>query len=163
MRHGMDILAETYLKYSPMPIEALIGKKGKGQKSMRDVEPDIIKEYAVEDADITFQLKEVFAPMLEHTGTRKLFDEIEIPLMPVLAAMEQEGINLDTGYLKELSAELFSDIKTLEQKIYETAGEPFNLASPKQLGEVLFDRLNMLPVKKCFLTWLWKTQSLPIF
>jgi DNA polymerase-1 len=143
MRHGMDILAETYLKYSPMPIEALIGKKGKGQKSMRDVEPDIIKEYAVEDADITFQLKEVFAPMLEHTGTRKLFDEIEIPLMPVLAAMEQEGINLDTGYLKELSAELFSDIKTLEQKIYETAGEPFNLASPKQLGEVLFDRLKI--------------------
>lgn len=148
MRHGMDILAETYLKYSPVPIEALIGKKGKGQKSMRDVEIDQIKEYAVEDADITLQLKEIFAPMLESTDTRKLFDEIEIPLMPVLAAMEQEGINLDTPYLKELSAELSNDIKRLEQKIYETAGEPFNLASPKQLGEVLFDRLKIGGVKQ---------------
>jgi len=143
MRHGMDILAESYLKYSPVPIEALIGKKGKGQRSMRDVDIELIKEYAVEDADITLQLKEVFAPMLEETGTRKLFDEIEIPLMPVLATMEQEGINLDTAYLKELSAELSNDIKRLEQKIYETAGEPFNLASPKQLGEVLFDRLKI--------------------
>lgn len=143
MRHGMDILAETYLKYSPVAIETLIGKKGKGQKSMRDVEIELIKEYAVEDADITLQLKEIFAPMLEETDTKKLFDEIEIPLMPVLAAMEQEGINLDTAYLKELSTELSSDIKRLEQKIYETAGEPFNLASPKQLGEVLFDRLKI--------------------
>ncbi|MNK11053.1 DNA polymerase I [compost metagenome] len=143
MRHGMDILAETYLKYSPVSIETLIGKKGKGQKSMRDVDIELIKEYAVEDADITLQLKEIFAPMLEETDTKKLFDEIEIPLMPVLAAMEQEGINLDTAYLKELSSELASDIKRLEQKIYETAGEPFNLASPKQLGEVLFDRLKI--------------------
>lgn len=143
MRHGMDILAETYLKYSPVPIEALIGKKGKGQKSMRDVELEQIKEYAVEDADITLQLKEIFAPMLESTDTRKLFDEIEIPLMPVLAAMEQEGINLDTPYLKELSAELSGDIKRLEQQIYETAGESFNLASPKQLGDILFDKLKI--------------------
>jgi DNA polymerase-1 len=143
MRHGMDILAETYLKYSPVPIEALIGKKGKGQRSMRDVDIELIKEYAVEDADITLQLKEIFAPMLESSETRKLFDEIEIPLMPVLAAMEQEGINLDTPYLKELSAELSADIKKLEQQIYETAGESFNLASPKQLGEVLFDKLKI--------------------
>ena len=143
MRHGMDILAETYLKYSPVAIETLIGKKGKGQKSMRDVEIELIKEYAVEDADITLQLKEIFAPMLDETDTKRLFEEIEIPLMPVLAAMEQEGINLDTAYLKELAAELSSDIKRLEQKIYETAGEPFNLASPKQLGEVLFDRLKI--------------------
>lgn len=143
MRHGMDILAETYLKYSPVPIESLIGKKGKGQKTMRDVEPELIKEYAVEDADITLQLKEIFAPMLDETNTRKLFDEIEIPLMPVLAVMEQEGINLDVAYLKELSADLSADIKRLEQKIYETAGEPFNLASPKQLGEVLFDKLKI--------------------
>jgi DNA polymerase-1 len=143
MRHGMDILAETYLKYSPVPIEALIGKKGKGQKTMREVELEQIKEYAVEDADITLQLKEIFAPMLESSETRKLFDEIEIPLMPVLAAMEQEGINLDTPYLKELSAELSADIKKLEQQIYETAGESFNLASPKQLGEVLFDKLKI--------------------
>jgi len=143
MRHGMDILAETYLKYSPVPIESLIGKKGKGQKTMRDVELELIKEYAVEDADITLQLKEIFAPMLDETDTRKLFDDIEIPLMPVLASMEQEGINLDTTYLKELSTALSDDIKRLEQKIYETAGEPFNLASPKQLGEVLFDRLKI--------------------
>lgn len=143
MRHGMDILAETYLKYSPMPIEALIGKKGKGQKSMRDVDLNKIKEYAVEDADITLQLKEVFAPMLEETGTRKLFDEIEIPLMPVLATMETEGINLNVAYLKELSAELSADSKALEQRIYETAGESFNLGSPKQLGEILFDKMKI--------------------
>lgn len=143
MRHGMDVLAETYLKYTPMPIEALIGKKGKGQKSMRDVALELIKEYAVEDADITLQLKEVFAPMLDETGTRKLFDEIEIPLMPVLAAMETEGINLDVPYLKELSAELSADTKALEQKIYEAAGEAFNLGSPKQLGEILFDKMKI--------------------
>ena len=143
MRHGMDILAETYLKYSPMPIEALIGKKGKGQKSMRDVELELAKEYAVEDADITLQLKEIFAPKLDQTGTRKLFDEIEVPLMPVLASMETEGINLDVPYLKELSAELSADAKMLEQKIYEAAGQSFNLGSPKQLGEILFDKLKI--------------------
>lgn len=143
MRHGMDILAETYLKYSPMPIEALIGKKGKGQKSMRDVELELIKEYAVEDADVTLQLKEIFAPMLDNAGTRELFDKIEIPLMPVLADMEHEGINLDVPYLKELSVELANDAKALERRIYETAGESFNLASPKQLGEVLFDKMKI--------------------
>lgn len=143
MRHGMDILAETYLKYSPKPIEELIGKKGKGQKTMREVPVEDVKEYAVEDADITLQLKEVFAPELERTGTRKLFDEIEIPLMPVLAAMEQEGIRLDVEYLKELSAELSADSKRLEQAIYEAAGETFNLGSPKQLGEVLFEKLKI--------------------
>jgi len=143
MRHGMDILAETYLKYSPMPIEALIGKKGKGQKTMRDIEVELVKEYAVEDADVTLQLKEIFAPELERTGTRKVFDEIEIPLMPVLAAMEQEGINLDTAYLKELSGELATDSKVLEARIYETAGQTFNLGSPKQLGEILFDKLKI--------------------
>lgn len=143
MRHGMDILSETYLKYTPVPIEVLIGKKGKGQKTMRDVELELAKEYAAEDADVTLQLKEVFAPRLEQTGTRRLFDEIEIQLMPVLAGMEREGINLDVPYLKELSAELTADVKALEQKIYEAAGEPFNLASPKQLGEVLFDKLKI--------------------
>lgn len=143
MRHGMDILSETYLRYSPVPIEALIGKKGKGQKTMRDVDLELVKEYAAEDADITLQLKELFAPQLERTSTRTLFDDIEIPLMPVLAAMEREGINLDTAYLRELSAEFSGDIKALEQKIYEAAGESFNLASPKQLGEVLFDKLKI--------------------
>lgn len=143
MRHGMDILAETYLKYSPKPIEELIGKKGKGQKTMRDVPVEEVKEYAVEDADITLQLKEVFAPELERTGTRKLFDEIEIPLMPVLAAMEQEGIRLNVEYLRELSAELSADSKRLEQAIYEAAGETFNLGSPKQLGDILFEKLKI--------------------
>jgi DNA polymerase-1 len=143
MRHGMDILAETYLKYSPMPIEALIGKKGKGQKTMRDVDVETVKEYAVEDADITLQLKQLFAPELERTGTQKLFDDIEIPLMPVLAYMEQEGINLDTAYLRELSGELATDSKALELRIYETAGQSFNLGSPKQLGEILFDKLKI--------------------
>lgn len=143
MRHGMDILSETYLRYSPVPIEALIGRKGKGQKTMRDVDVELVKEYAVEDADITLQLREKFAPQLDKTDTRKLFDEIEIPLMPVLAAMEQEGINLDTDYLKQLSGELTNDIKILEQKIFEAAGESFNLASPKQLGDILFDKLKI--------------------
>lgn len=143
MRHNMDILSETYLSYSPMPIENLIGKKGKKQKSMRDVDVATVKEYAAEDADITLQLKEVFEPELKETATRKLFDEIEIPLVAVLADMELEGIKLDTDYLKELSEALSSDIKGLEGKIYETAGESFNLASPKQLGDILFDKLKI--------------------
>jgi len=143
MRHGMDILSETYLQYSPKPIEDLIGKKGKNQKTMREVPLEEIKEYAAEDADVTFQLKQYFQPILENTETKKLFDEIEIPLVPVLAAMEMEGINLDVEFLKSLSGELENDIKTFEMKIYEKAGEKFNLASPKQLGEILFDKLQI--------------------
>jgi DNA polymerase-1 len=143
MRHNMDILSETYLKYAPKPIEDLIGKKGKNQKSMRDIELEDIKEYAVEDADVTFQLKEIFTLELDKTGTKKLFEEIEIPLVSVLAAMETEGIRLDVDFLKSLSQELDNDIKTLEAQIYEIAGEKFNLASPKQLGDVLFDKLKI--------------------
>ena len=143
MRHNMDVLSETYLKYSPKSIETLIGKKGKGQLSMRDVSLDEIKEYAAEDADITLQLKEVFSPILDKAETKKLFEEIEIPLIPVLAAMEQEGINLDVGFLKSMSVEMQKEIQEFEQKIYETAGEKFNLASPKQLGDVLFDKLKI--------------------
>src|SRR5690606_26531730 len=111
MRHNMDVLSETYLKYSPKSIETLIGKKGKNQKSMRDVEVEQVKEYAVEDTDVTLQLKEVFEPILEQTPTRNLFDQIEIPLVPVLADMESEGIRLDVDYQKALSAELATDIK----------------------------------------------------
>lgn len=143
MRHNMDVLAETYLKYSPKSIETLIGKKGKGQKSMREVALDAIKEYAAEDADITLQLKENFQPILEKVGTKKLFDEIEIPLVQVLADMEAEGIRLDVDFLKEMSKEMDVEIKSLEQKIYETAGETFNLASPKQLGDILFEKLKI--------------------
>lgn len=148
MRHNMDVLSETYLKYSPKSIETLIGKKGKNQKSMRDVEVEQVKEYAVEDTDVTLQLKEVFEPILEQTNTRKLFDEIEIPLVPVLADMESEGVRLDVDYLKTLSSELALDIKTLEMRIYEAAGHSFNLASPKQLGEILFDKLKIGGVKQ---------------
>ncbi len=143
MRHNMDVLAETYLKYSPRSIETLIGKKGKGQKSMREVALEDIKEYAAEDADITLQLKENFQPILEKVGTKKLFDEIEIPLVQVLADMEAEGIRLDVDFLKEMSKEIDVEIKSLEQKIFETAGETFNLASPKQLGDILFDKLKI--------------------
>ncbi|WP_395045574.1 DNA polymerase I, partial [Flavobacterium sp.] len=143
MRHNMDVLSETYLKYSPKSIEDLIGKKGKNQKSMRDVSLEEIKEYAAEDADVTYQLKQNFSPILDKAETKKLFDEIEIPLIPVLAAMELEGINLDVPFLKEMSVEMAKESSQLEQKIYETAGEKFNLASPKQLGDVLFDKMKI--------------------
>jgi DNA polymerase-1 len=143
MRHNMDVLSETYLKYSPKSIETLIGKKGKNQLSMRDVPLEEIKEYAAEDADITFQLKETFSPILDKAGTKKLFDEIEIPLIQVLADMEIEGIRLDVDFLKSMSVEMAKESAALEQKIYETAGSTFNLASPKQLGDILFDKLKI--------------------
>jgi DNA polymerase-1 len=143
MRHNMDVLSETYLKYSPKSIEDLIGKKGKNQKSMREVALEDIKEYAAEDADVTFQLKQNFSPILDKVETKKLFDEIEVPLIPVLASMELEGINLDVPFLNEMSVEMAKESAQLEQKIYETAGEKFNLASPKQLGDVLFDKMKI--------------------
>ena len=143
MRHNMDILSETYLKYSPKSIESLIGKKGKNQLSMNNVPIESVKEYAAEDADVTLQLKEHFQPILEKVGTKKLFDEIEIPLVPVLAAMELEGINLDVDFLAKMSTEMAKESSALEARIYETSGEKFNLASPKQLGDVLFDKLKI--------------------
>ena len=143
MRHSMDVLSETYLKYSPKSIEDLIGKKGKNQKNMRDVALEEIKEYAAEDADVTFQLKQHFCPILDKAETKKLFDEIEIPLISVLAAMETEGINLDVPFLNQMSVEMAKESSELELKIYETAGEKFNLASPKQLGDVLFDKMKI--------------------
>ncbi|MFD0700576.1 DNA polymerase I [Myroides pelagicus] len=143
MRHNMDILAETYLKYSPQPIEELIGKKGKNQKSMRDIDPTLVKEYAGEDADITYQLKECFEPQLQATNTIDLFKNIEVPLVSVLADMESEGIRLDIDFLASLSSTLNQDIKQLEKNIYTEAGEEFNLASPKQLGDILFEKLKI--------------------
>lgn len=148
MRHNMDVLAETYLNYTPISIEELIGKKGKNQLSMRDVPIEKQTEYAVEDADITLQLKNHFETELGEANTQKLFDEIEIPLLRVLAAMELEGINLDEGFLKSLSVELDSDIKKLETEIFEAAGETFNIASPKQLGEILFDKMKLVDKPK---------------
>ena len=141
MKHSMDYLAEVYLNYKPVSIETLIGKKGKNQKSMRTVDEKIIAEYAAEDADITLQLKEIFLPKLKETGTEKLFYEIEMPLVPVLASMEAEGVKLDLEVLKKFSEKLEKEIKKIEQQIYQMAGTEFNIASPKQLGEVLFERL----------------------
>tara|TARA_R110000868_G_scaffold210058_1_gene459993 strand:+ start:7680 stop:10526 length:2847 start_codon:yes stop_codon:yes gene_type:complete len=148
MRHNMDVLAETYLNYTPISIAELIGKKGKNQLSMRDVPLDKQTEYAVEDADITFQLAQHFRPELKEANTEELFNKIEIPLLHVLADMEQEGINLDKAFLNSLAKDLDNDIKNLESKIYKEAGEEFNIASPKQLGEILFDKLKLVDKPK---------------
>jgi DNA polymerase-1 len=143
MRHGMDYLSEVYLGYSPVPITRLIGERNAPQISMREVELDQISEYAAEDADVTWQLCAVLKPLLKDKGQEKVFYEIETPLIPVLAAMEVEGIRLDPGALKQASAKLASDIARYEQKIHELAGRPFNINSPKQLGEILFDVLKL--------------------
>jgi DNA polymerase I len=148
MRHGMDILAETYLNYQPVSITELIGKKGKNQLSMRLVPIEDQTEYAVEDADITLQLKEHFIKELESGNVTKLFNEIELPLVSVLTAMEIEGINLDVDFLKELSVHLTEDISRLEKNIFEQAGEEFNIASPKQLGIVLFENMKLVDKPK---------------
>jgi DNA polymerase I len=142
-RHGMDVLAENYLGYSPVSITELIGKKGKNQGNMRDVDIEMVKEYAAEDADITLQLKAVFEPMLEEINVKKLADEIENPLVYVLADMEKEGVRIDMDQLHIYSKELEIEIIRLEKLVYEKAGVKFNLASPKQLGEVLFDKLKL--------------------
>ncbi|MGM5468898.1 DNA polymerase I [Flavobacteriaceae bacterium LMO-SS05] len=148
MRHNMNVLAETYLNYTPIPIEDLIGKSGKNQLSMRDVPLEKQTEYAVEDADITLQLKEHFQNELSEANIQTLFDDIEIPLVRVLAAMELEGINLDAQFLNDLSKVLDEDIKTLEANIYKESGEEFNIASPKQLGDILFDKLKLVDKPK---------------
>ena len=148
MRHNMDVLSETYLNYKPVSITELIGKKGKNQLSMRVVPLKDQTEYAVEDADITFQLKEHFTKELESGNLTKLFREVEIPLVSVLTAMEIEGINLNTEFLGGLSTVLTSDISDLESAIYEQAGETFNIASPKQLGPILFDKLKLVDKPK---------------
>jgi len=148
MRHNMEVLAETYLNYTPISIIELIGKKGKNQLSMRDVPLEKQTEYAVEDTDITLQLKEHFQKELGEANTQKLFNDIEIPLLRVLAAMELEGINLDVNFLNSLSEDLNSDILNLEKSIYEAAGEEFNIASPKQLGIILFEKLKLVDKPK---------------
>jgi DNA polymerase-1 len=147
-RHNMDILAENYLGYSPVSISTLIGTKGKAQSTMRDVELEKIKDYAAEDADITLQLKGVFEPMLQQANVSKLSEELENPLIYVLADMEREGVRIDPDALREFSIELEKDISILEKAIYDKAGVRFNIASPKQLGEVLFDKLQLDPKAK---------------
>lgn len=144
MRHNMDILAETYLNYQPIPIENLIGKKGKNQGTMREVPLDLQTEYAVEDADITWQLYTIFSEQLKKDKLTRLYEDIEAPLIKVLADMEIEGIRMDEDVLSGLSVALTEDIKSLEKKIYGQAKTEFNLASPKQLGTVLFEELKLV-------------------
>ena len=148
MRHNMNILAETYLNYSPQSIEELIGKKGKNQKTMREVPVKEVAEYAVEDADITFQLAQHFKKEMSDANTLNLFNSIEIPLIKVLADMELEGIRLDVDFLNGLSSDLDKDISALEESIYNKAGEVFNIASPKQLGVILFEKLKLVDKPK---------------
>jgi DNA-directed DNA polymerase len=147
-KHNMDILSENYLHYSPISIETLIGKKGKGQLSMRQVPPLEQKEYAVEDTDVTLQLKNIFEQQLQKYNAEKLFSQIESPLVQVLADMELEGIRIDVPFLKSLSNDIEKDIFSLQQAVYEQAGEIFNLSSPKQLGDILFEKLKLISKPK---------------
>jgi DNA polymerase-1 len=147
-KRGMDLLSAQYLGYEPVHIEELIGKKGKGQGTMRDVELDKIKEYAVEDADITLQLKNIFINELKAKDVEKVFYEVENPLVQVLKDMEYEGVKIDEGFLKDYSVELDKEAKAAEERVYQQAGVRFNLASPKQLGEVLFEKLKLDPKAK---------------
>ncbi len=141
-RHNMDYLAEVYLNYITIPIEDLIGK-GRQQKTMREVPIELAKEYAAEDADITLQLYEKLLPLLKENGVEKLFYEIEMPLVPVLSRMEANGVKIDTQNLQQISDEFGGEIQKIEEEIYALADTPFNIASPKQLGEVLFEKLKI--------------------
>ena len=143
MRHNMNVLSETYLNYSPVSIETLIGKKGKDQQTMRSVALDVITEYAAEDADVTLQLKQTFEPLLKETQTQKLYTEVEAPLIPVLGAMEREGIKLDIATLNDFSKILETDIVGIESEIQQLAGTKFNVSSPKQVGDILFEVLKI--------------------
>ncbi len=147
-KRGMDLLSAKYLGYEPVHIEELIGKKGKGQGNMRDVEPEKVKEYAAEDADITLQLMHQFKPLLKSLEVQAVFDKVENPLVKVLTDMEFEGIRVDTDFLREYSKELEREAKTAEERVYQQAGVRFNLASPRQLGEVLFEKLKLDPKAK---------------
>lgn len=142
-RHKMDVLAQQYLNYTPIAIESLIGKKGPKQGNMRDVELEKVVEYAAEDADITFQLYEIFQPKIKEEGFIKLYEEVEAPLIRVLSEMEHDGVALDVPFLEQYSTEISGQIDELKDQIFETAGTTFNMDSPKQLGEVLFDKMEI--------------------
>jgi DNA polymerase-1 len=142
-KRSMDMLSMKYLQYLPVSIETLIGKKGKGQGNMRDVAVEEVKEYAGEDADITLQLKHKFEPLLQQNDVVELFTQVENPLVPILANIEFEGVALDTAFLKKYADDLGKAIQEAEKKVYDQAGVTFNLASPKQLGEVLFDKMKL--------------------
>lgn len=148
LRHNMDYLAEIYLHYETIHIEELIGSKGKNQGNMRDLQPEAIYKYACEDADITLQLKEVLEKELKENGAERLFYEIEMPLVPVLAYMEKNGVRVDTEALKETSRHFTARMKQIEEEVHQLAGGEFNISSPKQVGEVLFDKLKIVSKAK---------------
>lgn len=148
LRHNMDYMAEVYLKYKTIHIDELIGPKGKGQKSMRDLDPKEVYEYAAEDADVTLKLKNILEPKLKEAGVWQLFTEVEMPLVQVLADMEVGGVRIDTGALKETSAMLTERMNAIEKEIYQLAGEEFNIASPKQVGEILFGKMKIVEKPK---------------
>jgi DNA polymerase-1 len=147
-RRGMDLLSAKYLGYEPVHIEELIGKKGKGQLTMRHVDFEKVKDYAAEDADITLQLKSKFEPLLQTNGVEKVFRETEVPLIEVLTEMEFNGVRIDEAFLKEYSLQLDIEALAAEQRIYDSSGIKFNIGSPKQLGEILFDKLQLDPKAK---------------
>lgn len=148
LRHNMDYMAEVYLGYKTIHIDELIGPKGKGQRSMRDLDPKEVYEYAAEDADVTLKLKNILEPKLKEAGVWKLFTEVEMPLVRVLADMEVGGVRIDTGALKETSAMLTERMNAIEKEIYQLAGEEFNIASPKQVGEILFGKMKIVEKPK---------------
>ena len=147
-RHNMDDMAETYLGYRTIHIDELIGPKGKGQKSMRDLPPEEVYEYAAEDADVTLKLKNLLEPKLHEAGVWQLFSEVEMPLVRVLASMERNGVRLDTDSLKETSQILTARMNDIEKEIYQLAGEEFNIASPRQVGEILFGKMKIVEKPK---------------
>ena len=148
LHHGMDYLAEVYLKYDTIKIEELIGAKGKNQRNMRDLSPTDIHKYACEDADVTLKLKNILEKELETNNVKELFEEIEMPLVPVLAYMERNGVRIDTDALKETSKHFTVRMREIEEEIYQLAGMEFNVSSPKQVGEILFDRLKIVEKAK---------------
>ena len=148
LRHGMDYLAEIYLKYETIRIEELIGPRGKGQKNMRDLSPASVYKYACEDADVTLKLKNLLEAELVKADAKALFEEIEMPLVPVLAYMERNGVRIDTEALKETSRHFTARMNQIEEEVHRLAGMDFNIASPKQVGEVLFDRLKIVEKAK---------------
>lgn len=148
LRHNMDYMAEVYLGYKTIHIDELIGPKGKGQRSMRDLRPEEVYEYAAEDADVTLRLKNLLEPRLREAGVWPLFAEVEMPLVRVLAEMEMNGVRIDTASLKETSQMLTQRMNDIEQEIYQLAGEEFNIASPKQVGEVLFGKMKIVDKPK---------------
>ena len=159
MRHNMDLLSESYLHYKPVSIESLIGKKGAAQMSMAMVDVERVKEYAVEDADITLQLKQKLEPELHNRNVGNVFHKLEMPLVPVLAGMEQEGVRIDTGFLQDYSKTLLQQSLEIQTQIFALAGEEFNISSPMQVGKVLFEKLKLVDKPKTTKTGQYQTDE----